>query len=203
MKFDYIIGNPPYQAPKLKTGIKRDTNGSSTLFYRVLQRFYDKFRINMIMITPAKIGSKNILFTKGLSLYKLKGDVFNLGLEIAVWKLTNPKPKRAKIVYEDNSIEYKTEYPIYPLSKKKYYEIFNKSKKSIRNYIKTSKELGYLGPGAKKEMKQNPDEEYCYPVVVKVNSTVGKKRVMYSKINFGNKRKIVIPVSQKLYNKTV
>jgi hypothetical protein len=74
---------------------------------------------------------------------------------------------------------------------------------NIKKTIKNIKGIGALGPGAKKEMKIEKDDLYRYPVVVKMDSTVGKKRIMYSKIDFGNTRKIVIPMSQKLYSKTV
>ena len=202
MKFDYIIGNPPYQEPKLETDIKRDSNGSSKLFYTILRRFYHLFNVNMAMVTPAKIGSTAVLFKVGLKEYHLEGDVFDLGLQIATWKLTKDYKGPVDVYYPSGLKETKSQHPIFPEHLKKDFEIFNRSKKYVKDLCDKN-ELGRLGPGAKREMKHKKDEEYIYPVQVKVNSTVGKEYFMYSKVEFKDDDKIVIPLSQKLYPKTV
>jgi hypothetical protein len=203
MKFNYIVGNPPYQEPKLDTDIKRDTNGSAMLFYTILQRLYPLFSCSMSMVTPAKIGSKKILFERGLKTYHLEGDVFNLGLQISVWRLVKNYQGKATIFYPSGTTELKDSPPIYPEHMKKDFEIFDRSKKHVRSLIRSTSELGNLGPGSKREMSHTKTGDFKYPVQVKMNSTVGKEYFMYSKIDFGDDESIVLPLSQKLYPGTV
>jgi len=205
MNFDFIVGNPPYQAPNAinkETKKTRDTNGGATLFYQILQRLYDKFNCSMSMVTPAKIGSKKLLFSRGLKDYHLCGDVFDLGLEIATWRLVkedNTLYDGPVTVYYSNFTETITEGPIFPENKKEVFTLYRKAQKhqkSVPNY-------GSLGEAAKKDMKLEKSKEFKYPVQVKMNSTVGKEAFMYSGSPFLGNLKMVMPMSQKLFPDTV
>ena len=201
MTFDYIVGNPPYQEPNTihqKTKKDRDTNGGSKLFYQILQRLYDKYRCSMSMVTPAKIGSKKLLFARGLKDYHLEGDVFDLGLEIAVWRLVKDYQGFVTVHYQ-NHTEQITEGPIFPENKREVFELYQKSK----SYIKGRPFLGGLGEASKKDMITKQTVDHQWPVKVKMDSTHGKETFMFSKVQFKGNRKLVIPMSQKLFPKTV
>jgi len=57
MKFNYIVGNPPYQAPSNNAG-----RGSKKLYYSITSRMLDRYKEQMGFITP-----KPILIESGIN----------------------------------------------------------------------------------------------------------------------------------------
>ena len=122
MKFDYIIGNPPYQSPTSNAG-----KGSKKLYFNLTKKFCGLFKEQMIFLTPKQIlvnTSMNTAFDciqNKIQSIKNREHYFTVNSPIIEFLLShNPKG----LVYNNKSIEHL--YEAYSENAKEFYPFYSK-----------------------------------------------------------------------------
>jgi len=181
MKFDYIVGNPPYQYPK-------GAETSRKLYIDITAKVIPLLKKTGVLsfITPMAIlnnGSKNTVYNLIKdNIYEVDMDIdkqFNVGQRIILWNMrTFPREGKIKLL-RDDEITYKESISKICLEKDEILiEILDKVnyKKNNRAHLKindTSNEKGMLGS----ELSLEKDDEYNIEVI----SSSQRNRIKYAK----------------------
>ena len=184
MKFDYIVGNPPYQ----------DSKGSDagSLYVDITKKVLPLLTDDGIIdfLTPTTIAQpKKTGFTlrgmKGLELVDYSADNdFNVGIEICRWKINKKYKGDVKVVEKNGDSEYRVEGEILSQKTDKIgYTLFEKIKEN-----KTKMFVGDQTSNNNREKEQSSIFKY------KVHINTLKNKVEYSSVKpkLYGKRKIVI-----------
>ena len=181
MKFDYIVGNPPYQYPK-------GTETSKKLYIDITTKVIPLLKDEGIItfITPMSIisnGSKNSAYKLiEKNIYEVDMDVdnmFNIGQRVISW--TSRKYERTgKIkLFRDGKIFFKDSLSKICLEKDEItVEILDKINYKLNNRLHlkindTSNEMGLLSS----ELRLDKDDEYNIEVI----SSSQKQRIKFAK----------------------
>jgi len=207
MKFDYIIGNPPYQDGKKKS-IKNKKNTQNKLYFAISKKCLNLLTPNgkISFITPSAVCKHNKKFSlinqKGLKSVDFSvNKKFNIGVEVVQWLIIpskifkNIKIKTNKLDYflSSNSIIYNKEN-----IDSKFIKIFQKIKeisKNLNNRMFKSNNIGNIRSFQKNIL-------FKYPICKKENN---KNIILYyskKEPYFYNQNKYIIPTT-KSFNSTI
>jgi len=186
LKFDYIIGNPPYQ------DISKNSKGRK-LYLFITEKMINKFNEEMIFLTPKQISNikkKRFELSKLNNVKFIDFDVdkyFNVGVEIILFQLTNYKVDKIKIK-ENNNIYYSK----LPLKKDEIIPtiMFNK----IKDLGSKQEDKLFIGDVTS---NGNEDENGKYKIII--NYIKNKIRYTNVKPKLYKKKKVVIHMG-KVYN---
>ena len=195
MKFDYIIGNPPYQYPK-------GNETSKKLYIDVTNKILPLLREcgEISFITPYAIindGAKNKAFnelnSKIVEINLNTNDFFNIGQNVISWKLINKvRQNKIKVIRKDDVIYVEKLHDVCFREDTIRNNICNKLNYKLNNkdhlYINdTTNEKGLM----KSDLSITKDDEYKFEVI----TSSQKNRIQYTnKQTQERKMRIIIPM---------
>ena len=189
MKFDYILGNPPYQYSK-------GASTSNKLYIDITKKALDLLKKDgtIDFITPTTIVQSKIY---GFSLSGMKGlklvdytvdEQFNVGVRVLRWKLSKSYDGEVTLINKDGTIEHRdVEQSLVDYKDRVKYNLFEKIKKN-------KDKLFILDQTTSSNNKQETkDLEFFIPVNINKN----KNKVEYTRKTpkLYKKKKIAISVS--------
>jgi len=125
MKFDYIIGNPPYQMPK-----KTHVTGSKNLYVPISLKMIDYYKEQLSFITPRQIIRTSKMDFLSLPLSRicyLPEDTFNAGTITCFWILSkNPKDVLISDAISEYRVTPKIKEDLFPPAQKKLFALMRK-----------------------------------------------------------------------------
>jgi len=200
MKFDYIIGNPPYQ----------NKNGSKTgnLYFKISKHCLNLLKPKGIMtfITPKTIvGSRQFNITNIKELVYIDyttNEKFNVGVDIISWCIDKTKKSNiVKIINKDYSVEYiETGKPMFEKESRLGIQIFKKIKSNIKDRLFKDDQSfkNAISKNGKYKIILNhfKESKYCY--TNKKPSDYGLKKLLLSISKAYKKENIII--SNESYN---
>jgi len=195
MKFDYIIGNPPYQDGTKQHGQNKIYNIISK---KCLNLMHNSSEINFItpiaVLRPSKRFS--ILNKKGLEIVDFTiNEKFNVGVTVVNWKITNGYEGKVKVInskgitYQNNSEIYNDE-----IISKDFVELYFKIRKLTKNISARMFNRNNLG----NNFKNKKTKEYKFKIYNR-----DKKNVIFSNKEpfFFKKQKCIFRLSGSLKSK--
>jgi len=181
MRFDYVIGNPPYEYPK-----SLNTSSNKKLYIDITSKVIHLLKKNgeLFFITPQSIldnGKQNSVFnylSKNITLVDYTADTaFNIGQKVCSWKYKNNNSSNSKIIVIDECTrEVNNIYECSTDKNKLYSSIRNKvdyrlSKKNKMKIICSNKRCGIetkdlTEKGAYKVIKHNSNDKIGYTNII-------------------------------------
>jgi hypothetical protein len=165
MKFNYIIGNPPYQMPNEKV------DSSVKLYDRILKRLDNILDNNgyLSMVTPSKVFGKNsksnfrILHNTWNPLFVdyQANNYFNVGIDICYWIANKKDFDKIEIITSDGEKINFSEKPDILFKDKKSLDGYSVLKKILRNN-KTLKQYPTFKKGNKYKVWMNRNKDKYY-----------------------------------------
>lgn len=201
MKFDVIIGNPPFQDGSMKS-INGKTNTQNKIYYKIAKKCMNLLATNGIiaMITPASVTENNkkfsILSRTGLTYVDFSADsFFNVGVKIVSWIINKNYGGPVTIIGSaDSTVAISNPKIIYDPDKidSNFIKIYLACKDHCNNI--NSRMFARNNVGNIRSFTQT--DEYCYATYKKENNAdillYYAKRTPY----YYKKRKLVIPTTK-------
>ena len=136
MKFDYVIGNPPYQGPTSQGG-----KGSSKLYFKVTKKALDLCKDEIAFVTPRPIlqnGAKNSAYEQMKTTRSINdADGFFKESTNAIWWVNNPNSPHLQKKYNNKPIRHLYEAYHRDLNfMKEFYPLFQKISYTMNKFPK-------------------------------------------------------------------
>lgn len=183
LKFDYIVGNPPYQGKG---------SNASNLYIDISRKALTLLKPNGVIdfLTPTTIAQvKKTGFTLqgqlGLKVIDYTADkMFNVGIKICRWKIDKSYSGDVKVIEEDGTSEYRKYTDVMVQSKDRLgFELFEK--------IKMNKNKLFIGDQTTNN-KRTSEKSNIYKYKIHVNTL--KNKIEYSRVKpkLYKQKKIII-----------
>jgi len=202
MKFDVVLGNPPYQDGNKDGGQNKIYNDFTK---KALEIVKDDGLV--CFITPNSILKKN----KRFSLINVPGlkhinftinEFFNVGVSLCYWLVDKKYNGNIEVVTNTGVNYQKPNNPIYNSNDLEFIEMYTTLKNMTNK--PTDRMFGQNAVDTKTGRRMVMDDVFKYPIY-KIDKNVGKKLIQYNKPKpkFFGKLKVIIPMTKTLTESSI
>ena len=202
MKFNVVLGNPPYQDGGKDGGQNKIYNDFSK---KALEIVKDDGLV--CFITPNSILKKNKRFslTNVLGLRYVNftiNEFFNVGVGLCYWLVDKKYIGDVEVVTNSGTNYQKPSNPIYNSNDLKFIEMYTKLKNITNKPI--DRMFGQNAVDTKTGRRMSVDNIFRYSIY-KIDKNVGKKLIQYNKPKpkFFGELKVIIPMTKTLTNTSI
>jgi hypothetical protein len=196
MKFDYIIGNPPYQSSTSRAG-----KGSKKIYFQITHKMMDLFKEQMIFICPKPILTKGTMNRRQkeiismLTTVKEADKYFKESTNAIIFKLDR-KNKSSKVFNKDTN-RYEMWYECLFDGAKDFFPLFLKLSSKENNKPKLKIKPSHSPIGYKSsEITDTGDVKVIHQ---SEGNGPANRKIKYTSINKPKMEKIVVAYSSKWF----